>query len=240
MSLNDEILVIVPARGGSKRIKKKNIKKIFGKPMIIWTLSTLFKLIEKKRILVSTDDEEISKTVSDFGLNIDYKRPKSLAGDYVSTIAVAQHALDWYEKKFKKVKYALIIYPTAILMESEDLISAIQVMVDTKNCSVVFSAAKYPHPIERAFKKDKINNIRMLGKENANNRTQDFKPAFYDVGQFYLCKSDIVRVGGNLLRNDSKFILIPRKRAIDIDNFEDLDLAKVILKNTIIKNDKQT
>ena len=69
-------------------------------------------------------------------------------------------------------------------MESEDLISAIQVMVDTKNCSVVFSAAKYPHPIERAFKKDKINNIRMLGKENANNRTQDFKPAFYDVGQF--------------------------------------------------------
>ena len=123
-------------------------------------------------------------------------------------------------------------------MESEDLISAIQVMVDTKNCSVVFSAAKYPHPIERAFKKDKINNIRMLGKENANNRTQDFKPAFYDVGQFYLCKSEIVRVGGNLLRNDSKFILIPRKRAVDIDNFEDLELAKVILKNTIIKNDK--
>ena len=76
MSLNDEILVIVPARGGSKRIKKH--KENFGKPMIIWTLSTLFKLIEKKRILVSTDDEEISKTVSDFGLNIDYKR-QSLA-----------------------------------------------------------------------------------------------------------------------------------------------------------------
>lgn len=225
-----KLLVVIPARGGSKRIPQKNIKKIGNQPIIAWPLKTLFKIFKKKQIIVSTDNIKIKRICENYGLTIPFLRPKNISGDKTGTMEVVNHALNWFEKNFFPIDYVLIVYPTAIFLKEKDLKLAIKKIEKEKNCSCIFSATSFIHPIQRAFYLNSKNNVKMFNPKFKNTRSQDVKKSFHDVGQFYLCKSSVIRKKKNLLNSNSKIIVLPRYRSIDIDTFEDLNYAKKILK----------
>lgn len=229
----DEILVVIPARGGSKRVPKKNILKIAGKPMILWTLQEVNKFIDKKNIIVSTDDKKIAEIVASFGIELPFIRPKQLADDFTTTSEVAKHALSWYEKKNKKIKYIIIVYPTSIFLECSDLLNAYRFMKKNKDCSVFFTVAEYSHPIQRAIRSKGENKAKMINPKYYNTRTQDLEKSYYDAGLFYFCKSEIVRDSKPLFNKDSSFMILPKIKAIDIDSMEDVQLAKILMQDKI-------
>jgi len=227
----NKILVVIPARGGSKRIPKKNIKKIGNKPMIGWPIKTLLKIFKKNQILISTDDIKIKKVCENYGLKIPFFRPKKLSGDKTGTIEVVHHALNWFEKNFFLVDYVLIVYPTAIFLKSEDIKSAINKLSKDTNCQCVFSASTFSYPIQRAFYLNSKNNVKMFQPKYFKSRSQDLKKSFHDVGQFYLCKSLTIRKKNNLFISKSKVVIVPRSRSLDIDTAEDFEYAKKMIKN---------
>ena len=227
----NNILVIVPARGGSKRIPKKNIKKIGSKPMIAWPIKELLTIFRKDQILVSTDDLKIKNICEKLGLKVPFLRPKKLSSDKTGTIDVVNHALKWFEDNFFLVDYVLIVYPTAILLKKKDINLAINKINKYKKCQCVFSASTFSYPIQRSFYMDSKNNVRMFRPKYYKSRSQDLTEAFHDAGQFYLCRSSTIRNKKNLLNSHSKIIAIPRHRSIDIDTAEDFEYAKKLIKN---------
>ena len=231
----DELLVIIPARGGSKRIPYKNIVQVCGKPMIVWTLIELLKIINKEKIIVTSDDLKIINIVKNFGVDVPFKRPKHISDDYTSSSEAIKHALKWYEKNIRKISYVLIVYPTAIFIDSEDIKNACKLINENKNYSVVFTATEFIHPIERAFRFDKNHKLKMLFPEHYETRTQDLKKSYHDAGQFYLCRKDILINSEPLFNKSSKFIILPKIRSIDIDNPEDIQIAEALMKNFKLK-----
>ncbi len=227
----EEILVVLPARGGSKRIPNKNIRKIGNKPMISWPLKKLFRNFKKERIIVSTDDLKIKKICEKTGLKIRFLRPKNLSGDKVGTIEVVNHALKWFEKNFYKISYVLIVYPTAIFLNINDIKLAMKKIKQEKNCECVFPACTYSYPVQRSFYLTSNKNIKMFEPNHFKSRSQDLVEAFHDAGQFYLCKSELIRKKKNLFKSKSKIIKIPRYRSMDIDTVEDFEYAKKMIKN---------
>ena len=234
VSFKKQLLVIIPARGGSKRIPKKNIFNICQKPMILWTLTNLLKFTSKDRIIVSTDDDEIKNVVLNFGLDIPFKRPKNLSGDHVLPNEAVKHALSWYEKKFNKIKYVLVVYPTAIFLEPKYLEKACKLMQKNNKYSVIFAANEFVHPIQRSFRLDQYNNVKMIFPENYNKRTQDFEKSYYDTGQFYLCKANIINQSIPLFNQSSCFIKIPKTKCVDIDDLEDIKIADALMQKLIL------
>ena len=226
----DQILIVIPARGGSKRIPQKNIKKIGNKPMIEWPIKELLNIFKKDQILVSTDDSKIKNICEKFGLKVPFLRPKRLSGDKTGTIEVVNHALKWFENKFFSVDYVLIVYPTAIFLKTKDIKSAINKINKHKNCQCVFSASTFSYPIQRSFYFDSKNNIKMFQPKFYKNQSQDLTQAFHDAGQFYLCRSSTIKNKKHLLNSRSKVIIIPRYRSIDIDTTEDFEQAKRMIK----------
>jgi len=227
----NKILIVIPARGGSKRIPKKNIKKIGNKPMIEWPIKELLKTFRKDQILVSTDDLKIKNICEKFGLKVPFMRPKRLSGDKTGTIEVVNHALKWFEDNFFSVDYVLIVYPTAIFLKNTDIKLAINKINKHKNCQCVFSASTFSYPIQRSFYIDSKNNVKMFQSKFYKSRSQDLTQAFHDAGQFYLCQSSTLRNKKSLLNSRSKVIIIPRYRSIDIDTNEDFEQAKIMIKN---------
>lgn len=229
MSVKDQILVVVPARGGSKRLPKKNIRKINNKPMISWMLKELVKFISKKQILISTDDKNIVNLVKKMDFSVPFLRPAKISGDKTTTLEVAKHALNWYESNIKKMAYTLIIYPTSIFLKKRDLDNAFNEIKKNQKCTSLFAASKYSHPIERAFNLNK-NKLNLLYPKNFSKRTQDFNTFFHDVGQFYFCRSEIIRKQIPIINNNSRFVVFPKYKAIDIDDQDDFRLAEIFLK----------
>ena len=134
-------LVIIPARGGSKRIPNKNIKMIFGNPMIYWPLMELKKLFKSEDILISTDSKTIKSIVEKKGIKVPFIRPKTLSDDFTGTDDVISHALNWYENFYSlKVDYVLTVYPTAVLLSSQDLLVAFKTLKLNPKCDSIMSA----------------------------------------------------------------------------------------------------
>ena len=145
----EENLLIVINWGGSKRIPNKNIKKLCGRPMIYWPLQELSKKFSSKKIIVSTDDKNIISIVERIGLKVPFVRPKNLSDDFTGTMPVASHALKWYEDNIKKIYFVLIVYPTAVMLNINDVIKAIELLKSDATCELVMSATEFPFPIQR-------------------------------------------------------------------------------------------
>jgi N-acylneuraminate cytidylyltransferase len=229
INIYNETLVVIPARGGSKRIPRKNIIPICGKPMISWPLMELLKKFCVEHIIVSTDDDEIAEVATGHGLTIPFKRPAELSDDFTGTMEVVTHALDFFERYNSKVKYVLIVYPTAVLLNLRDIEEAYESLTKDGNCSLVFSATTFPFPIQRAVYEDEENYVRMFDPSEYYTRSQDLKEALHDAGQFYLCKAETVRKGLNITNSDAKVVKLPRFRVIDIDTVEDFKIAEKLL-----------
>ncbi|MEO1609833.1 MAG: pseudaminic acid cytidylyltransferase [Pseudomonadota bacterium] len=227
---SNNILIILPARGGSKRIPRKNIKNICGQPMIYWPLTELNKAFDKSKIIISTDDQEVINTVENIGLHVPFKRPSSLADDYTGTTPVIQHALEWYERNVAVVDYVIVVYPTAVLLDIEDIIWAFNTLYEDEDCQQVMSATHFPFPIQRAVYTNQQGYAQMFEPENFTKRSQDLTPAMHDAGQFYIYRAQALREGNLLTSSNVRLHVLPRYRVVDIDTIEDFELAELMMK----------
>ena len=230
MKVQNEVLVVIPARGGSKRIPNKNVKEICGQPMIYWPLMEIRKIFSKDNVLVSTDSELIKSYVERKGISVPFMRPKSLSDDFTGTAPVVEHALEWYEANIKKVDYVLTVYPTSILLNEEDVFSAMKTLAEDTECDSIMSAAKFPvFPQWAIFNNDR-NYAEMFEPESFHVRSQDLTECFYDASQFYLSKSSAIRNGALLINSNVKLHMLHQSNVVDIDTNEDFEVAEEKLK----------
>ena len=225
------IIAIIPARGGSKRIKNKNIINIGGKPMIYHTIKTLIKSKIFDEIIVTSDSKRIQTISKKAGANVYFNRPKNLSNDYVGTFEVINHSINFFKNKLKKEpKYVCCVYPTSILLKKDDIIQSYEKIKEDK-WNFVISTTSFGHPPQRGFYITK-GKISMIDKKNYKKRTQDLKKIFHDAGQFYWGKTDSWLKKKFLFSKKNFGFILPRNRAIDVDDKEDIILLKNIFQNS--------
>ena len=217
-------LLIIPARGGSKRIPKKNIKNFCGKPIIAWSIQTAKESKCFDKIIVSTDDDQIANLAQKYGAEVPFMRPKELSDDYTATVPVISHAIEWQIANDHKPMYVCCIYPTAPFIKTTDLQRGLRILKKS-NSDYAFSATDYPYPIQRSFRISKNNTLEMFYPEHYNSRSQDLEEAFHDAGQFYWGLTDAWLDDRPIFSEKSSPILISRKRVQDIDTPEDWQVA---------------
>lgn len=218
-------VAIIPARGGSKRIPRKNIKAFCGKPMIAWSIEAAKASKCFDRIIVSTDNQEIAETARQLGAEVPFVRPESLSDDYTSTIAVMRHALQWLQKNKNHIDYACCIYATAPFTSPEDLQRGWKLISGT-DYDYAFSITSYAFPIQRAFRINEQGQVAMFNPEHFITRSQDLEEAWHDAGQFYWGKKDAWLTEKPLFAEGSVPIKLSRHRVQDIDTTEDWERAE--------------
>ena len=220
-------LLIIPARGGSKRIPRKNIKHFKGKPIIEWAMAESKKLKVFDKFIVSTDDAEISKISLKKGFEIPFIRPAGLSGDHSSTRDVIIHAINFFNKENVQLEYVCCLYPATPFLQSNDIRKALQMLKASKKDIYIFSAAKYSHPIQRSFFLKKNGYSKMFFSEDFQKRTQDLQSVYHDAGQFYLASAKTWLNKEDIFENSLPYVLSPNK-SIDIDTMEDWNLAELM------------
>lgn len=218
-------VAIIPARGGSKRIPRKNVKAFFGKPMIAWSIEAALKSGCFERIIVSTDDEEIAAVAREYGAETPFMRPADLSDDYTGTIPVIQHAVAWLASTGVPVSRVCCLYATAPFVSSDDLIRGHELLVG-EGCSYAFSVTSYAFPIQRAIRIKDDGRIAMFSPEHFQTRSQDLEEAWHDAGQFYWGTAEAWREGRPIFSEDAVPVILPRHRVQDIDTPEDWDRAE--------------
>ena len=220
-------IVIIPARGGSKRIPKKNIKDFFGKPLIAYSIEVALssKLFEK--VIVTTDDENIAKIAREYGAEVPFIRPAELSDDFTGTQDVINHTIDFLEAQGENYEYICTIYATAPLLQKEYLIQGYEKL---KNSDAVnsFGATSMPFPIQRTFKLDKNGRCEMFTPQHYMTRSQDLEEAYQDAGQFYFENRKLAKESKNsvVFSDISIPIILPRHLVQDIDTLEDWERAE--------------
>jgi len=227
-------IAIIPARGGSKRIPRKNIKDFYGKPLIAYSIETAIKSKLFDKVIVSTDDEEIAKIAKEYGAQVPFLRPSELSDDFKSVGVALTHALDWYEKRGEVFEYSCMIYATAPLLQSSYLKEGFE-KLQNSDATVALSVTSMPFPIQRTFKITNEGRCEMFWPENFNKRSQDLEEAYQDAGQFvwkkiFQTQKDIT------FGSDTIPIVLPRHLVQDIDTLEDWERAQIIYK-VITKED---
>ncbi|WP_445397088.1 pseudaminic acid cytidylyltransferase [Zobellella sp. An-6] len=220
-------LCIIPARGGSKRIPRKNIKEFCGKPMIAWSIEAAHKSQCFDRIIVSTDDDEIAETAKQYGAEVPFMRPHFLANDYTGTTPVIRHAIESINTQNSPVSLACCLYATAPFVSPDDLRKGLQILRNTE-ADYAFSVTSYPFPIQRAIRINDVGLIEMIQPENFNTRSQDLEEAYHDAGQFYWGTAKAWLHEKIIFSTSSVPILLPRHRVQDIDTTEDWRCAELM------------
>ena len=220
-------IAVILARGGSKRIPRKNIKKFCGKPMIAWPIETAKKSKLFDHILVSTDNEEIAKISKSFGAEVPFIRPKNLSDDFTGTTEVITHAVKWMEEQKWQVKIVCCIYATSVFFTVEDLKKGFQV-IHSDNWSFSLSVTEFEYSIFRSFKDSASGGIEMFFPEHFKKRSQDLPVAMHDAGQFYWGKPSAWVKNLKIFDSHSFPIKIPHWRIQDIDTEDDWKRAEVI------------
>lgn len=217
-------IAIITARGGSKRIPKKNIKLFLGKPIITYAISAALSSNLFDEIMVSTDDEEIAKIAKKAGASVPFYRSKINSDDYTTTSDVLHEVLTEYNRREIYYDKACCIYPTAVFTTPEILKSSLQQM-DSVNASSLIPVARFPSSIMRALSINN-NNLSRIWPENEKIRSQDLKDSYYDVGQFYWFNIKDFIKKKSVLTNDTTYIIIPSNKVHDIDNLVDWSEAE--------------
>jgi N-acylneuraminate cytidylyltransferase len=219
-------LAIIPARGGSKRILRKNIKLFLGKPIIAYSIEAALKSKLFDEVMVSTDDEEIKEIALKYGAKVPFLRSETNANDFATTAAVINEVLEVYKTRNKLFKYCICIYPTAPFVSSNLLIKAFKKLKKDK-LDAVFSVLKYGFPIQRAMKINKEDKVEMVDVSKMNIRSQDLESSFHDAGQFYALNVSAFIKKQKLWTNNTGCIEINELEAQDIDTETDWKLAEL-------------
>lgn len=227
-------IAIIPARGGSKRIPRKNIKLFLGKPIIAYSIEAALASGLFDEVMVSTDDEEIARIAGEYGAKVPFIRSEKNADDYATTVDVIEEVLDAYEGLGKVFEYGCCIYPCAPFVSAKLLSIGYKKLIENK-LDCVFPAIRFGFPIQRAVKVDSNDRIEMFQPEFMQTRSQDLEPAFQDAGQFYFFKTNKLVAAKRLWTDNTSLIEISDFEAQDIDNQIDWELAE--LKYQIINKD---
>jgi pseudaminic acid cytidylyltransferase len=223
-------LCVIPARGGSKRIPRKNIREFCGKPMIAWSIDASRASGCFDQIIVSTDDEEIADVARRWGADVPFMRPAQLADDFVGTTPVIAHAVNWHQDQGQELTAVCCLYATAPFVEPSDIKKGLNLLDQSPADRFVFTATSYASPIQRALRIELALGVaRMFEPEQFNKRSQDLEAAFHDAGQFYWGRSQAWLHSGNLFEG-SKPLLLPRWRVQDIDTEDDWTRAELMLR----------
>jgi N-acylneuraminate cytidylyltransferase len=220
-------LAIIPARGGSKRVPRKNIKPFLGVPMLARTIGLLRSSGVFARIVVSTDDEEITAIAHEAGAEVPFRRPPELANDTAATLPVIAHAIQEMESRGLRAAQICCVYPAAVLSRPADLVEA-QRLLSANDVDFVFSATSFAFPIQRALRRLPDGRTEMFQPEHRLTRSQDLEPAFHDAGQFYFGTRQAWLEGRPFFGHRSMMLELPRWRVQDIDTLEDWQRAEMI------------
>jgi pseudaminic acid cytidylyltransferase len=228
-------LAIIPARGGSKRIKNKNILPFMGKPMISYALEAAAKTGLFDKIHVSTDSEEIRQVVEELGYSVDFLRPNHLADDMTGLLPVLKWVLSEYQKQGMNFEDICCLMPAAPLLEAEDLIAGYELYQTNNKYHPLMVVTSFPVPIEWAFHRDHKTLLTPNEVTSLEKRSQDIEDTFYESGPFLFFHSSHILEDISL--HERKFLsyLISRDKAVDIDNQEDLDFAETLYLGRSIK-----
>lgn len=224
-------VAIIPARGGSKRIPRKNIKIFAGLPIIAHSIKAAQESELFDRIIVTTDDEEIADVARSFGAEIPFMRPQELSDDHTATIPVIAHAVQTLQKQFV-IDTACCIYATAPFIRPEDIKLAYNALI-THNKQYAFPVTTFPFPIWRSIKRDVEGSIEMFWPEHFATRSQDLEEAYHDAGQFYWGTTDAWLSGKPIFSDAATSIVLPRHLVQDIDTPEDWFRAELMHKALI-------
>lgn len=219
-------IAIIPARGGSKRIPRKNIKDFFGKPLIAYSIEAALSSNLFEKVIVSTDDKEIANIAEIYGAEVPFIRPKELSDDYTGTEAVRDHTLKYLQDKGENYDYCCMIYATAPLLQKKYLVEGYEKLINT-NAINTFGVATMPFPIQRAFKINKNDRCEMFTPEFYMSRSQDLEESYQDAGQFYWTKLN-GKSNKIMFSDESIPIIIPRHLVQDIDTIEDWNRVELL------------
>jgi len=218
-------IAVIPARGESKRIPRKNIKLFNGLPVIAYAIKAAKESGIFDEIFVSTEDEEIAEVATSFGATIPWMRPKNLSEDNSTTVSVMQDAVMKLKSCFNEPEYVCCIYPATPLLKPKFIREGLKV-IKGGSWDYVLSALRLETPPERFFSLDSTCNVQMHFPENEETRTQDFSPSYRDAGQFYFGRSSSWELGLGIFSSRSTIIEIPHQLAVDIDTLDDWHYAE--------------
>jgi N-acylneuraminate cytidylyltransferase len=213
-------IAIIPARGGSKRVPRKNIKDFCGKPMLSWSVEAAVESGRFDHILVSTDDDEIAAVAEQAGASVPFRRPNHLSDDFAATRPVVNHAIESAQTLYGAIANVCCIYPTAPFLTS-DAIRASGDLLREKRMDFVFSCTTFAYPIQRALRIIEGGGVEMMWPEHRTTRSQDLEEAYHDAGQFYWGRAEAFLRGQNVFGDGSAPWVLPRYIVHDIDTPED-------------------
>lgn len=222
-------LAVIPARGGSKRIARKNIRPFCGKPIIAYSIEAAIESNLFDHVIVSTDDEEIAEIAKQHGAEIPFMRPAKLADDHTGTNAIAKHAIEWYRNNGSNIDYTCCIYATAPMLQANYLKQGFY-QLQTNNTEYAFAVTTYDFPVQRALTITETGTIEALDDNAIAMRSQDLKECVHDAGQFYWGKSNAFVNELPLMSDHASAVILPRYRAQDIDTEEDWLQAELMYK----------
>ncbi len=223
--MKSNLIAIITARGGSKRIPRKNIKDFSGKPIICYSIEAALSSGIFEEVMVSTDDDEIAAIAKDFGAVVPFKRSSRTSDDYSTTAEVLNEVLLQYKDAGKQFSYGCCIYPTAPFVTAEKLKKAYHLLIDKKADSII-PVTKFSFPIWRSFKMDE-GKLSYNWPENAPKRSQDLPSAFHDCGQFYFFDIKKFLETKSLVSANTFAIEVPESEVQDIDTAEDWRIAEI-------------
>lgn len=219
-------LAIIPARGGSKRIPRKNIKDFLGKPIIAYSIEAAINSELFDEVMVSTDDEEIAEIAKNYGAKVPFFRSVGNSNDHATTIDVLIEVLSSYIENGKKFEVACCLYPTAPFVTSELLLQAFT-MLKESSFDCVLPVIQFSFPIQRALKFHRDCKVQMFYPQFLKSRSQDLEKSYHDSGQFYFFNSKIIIENHKLYTDNTGAILLDELSAQDIDNESDWMLAEM-------------
>lgn len=222
-------ICIIPARGGSKRIPKKNIRDFCGRPMIARSIEAAENSGVFDRILVTTDSPEVAGVAVEQGAEVPFLRPPELADDHASTDAVVVHALNWCRENGCTPEYACCLYATAPFVRPEYLRKGLELLKSTGATSA-FSVTSFPFPIFRGLKINQSGALEMFWPEHRMTRSQDLPEAYHDAGQFYWMNVARYMQAPALYAPDAVPVILPRYLVQDIDTPEDWERAEIMFR----------
>lgn len=219
-------VAIIPARGGSKRIPRKNIREFRGQPMIAYAICAAKKSGLFDHIVVSTDDDEIATIAESFGAEVPFRRDSELANDHAGTLAVIQDAIRQIGLTDACVT---AIYPTVPTLKAEDLNSAYEFWNQNSQVGFLVPACRYAYPVFRSFVHEAPNGLKMLFPNCYHERSQDLPIVYHDAAMFYIAKSTHWLASERIYQNDSLIYEMPMNSVCDIDTPDDWNRAELLI-----------
>lgn len=219
-------LAIIPARGGSKRIPRKNIRDFAGKPIVSYSIQAAIESKCFDEVMISTDDRDIALVGEQYGAKIPFFRTEKNSDDFSTIADVVLEVISEYEKLGINFEVFCCILPTAPFVTAERIREGLKIMLESQADSIV-AITRFGYPIQRAMKIDQEGALKMFWPENYPKRSQDLEPSYHDTGQFYWIRTSVLREQKRFFTENTRPLIIPESEVQDIDSEEDWKIAEL-------------